>query len=467
MNRILTYLLALTLSVFWGWLGSTHLQAQSSLGVEWTLPSNIDVMEDELNILLLHNVQFVIITEPISLEQRDKLAQANLSFWLKQEFTFYTESDLLSNAQSFTNELNTQIARYDSLSIFKGIIAFQQSAFEDVETREQFASLTAPALFKNGNHYIRLASELDTVYTYLPLQKADEKSIHQYVDQLAVETHPIVVPFNWLQSVTVAFPDFSNSLAANSNIQVSEIPLPFVPSETPTLHWSIIVLLLLWISVAVNAKLNPMYLATIPRFFLSNRFFVDDVMSYRERSSISGFFLLIQHALAGGLVVYTLSKVFISSYGIEALYHHLPYLGIMGKNYFSLFVVSSFIVFVVELIALVWLYAPNSSMNHFNQVLNLFTWIFHVDFLIVTIMLTLLLAGNASTSILILGITYLFIWFMSFNLTALNGSKRLGMKRNSYLIKTIGLHTLVSGGLLALLLIYNDWMEIIELVVQL
>ncbi|MEP5835641.1 MAG: hypothetical protein ABJ383_16575, partial [Balneola sp.] len=218
--------------------------------------------------------------------------------------------------------------------------------------------------------------------------------------------------------------------------------------------------------LAVNVATNPTYLETIPRYFTAHRFYVGDIMSYRERSSASAVFLLFQHAIFGGLVVYILSKIFISDTGLEALYHHIPYIAVMGKNYFSLFVLSSVLVLIVELIALIWLYVPNKEMTHFNQGLNLFTSIFHLDFIIVTAIVTGYFGDWNTTLISFLALSYLLIWFSSFNITAFDASKRLGMHRNSYLFKTIGLHTLVSGALVVLLVVFNEWWDILKLAVS-
>jgi hypothetical protein len=125
------------------------------------------------------------------------------------------------------------------------------------------------------------------------------------------------------------------------------------------------------------------------------------------------------------------------------------------------------VVLVVEMIALFWLYFPNKEMSHFNQALNLFTWIFHLDFILVTLLVTVYFSGwSASFLAGILAITYVLIWFSSFNITALDASKRLGMHRNAYLFKTIGLHTLISGASVAILLFFNGWWDVLRLAVS-
>jgi hypothetical protein len=91
---------------------------------------------------------------------------------------------------------------------------------------------------------------------------------------------------------------------------------------------------------------------------------------------------------------------------------------------------------------------------------------FHLDFVFGTLIVTAYFADLSVTLIIILVIMYLLIWFSSFNITALGASKRLGQSRNSYLFKTIGLHTIVSGLILGLLISFDGWLELLKLVVS-
>ena len=102
-------------------------------------------------------------------------------------------------------------------------------------------------------------------------------------------------------------------------------------------------------------------------------------------------------------------------------------------------------------------------MTHFSQALNLYTWIFHTDFILVSIMLILLLSGGSSTIIIILGTLFVINWLMGFLITSLNSSKYLVQKRASYILSTFGLHALVNIAFLVFILSNDYLMDVLEL----
>lgn len=455
-----TYLLRWILCALFTFSSLNTVFAQHSVGIDWDAPKNLIEFEQELSFYKQHNISFLIVGSSLTDEKIALIDKIQIPYLIRLDNKFLTKNEFTADSVSLVKSIQQQAARYDSSSAFKGVIAFSHSYTPDVFNIEKVSmyKIQADSLkaFRGDNDL------LDTAF-FLDPKNDSPSSIHTFKQKLA--TNPVlIVDSNWLATVFDEFPGFKRSFLAEGGINPDIIPLPKAPGERPLVHWSILVLVILWASLAVNVATNPTYLETIPRYFTSHRFFVDDIMSYRERSSASAIFLLFQHTLFGGLVTYILAKIFISSIGLEALYVHLPYLGIMGQNYFSLFVLSSVLILAVELIAVLWIYFPNKEMTHFNQALNLYTWIFHLDFILVTLIITAYFAEWSSTLIVVLSVSYLLIWFSSFNITAFDASKRLGMSRNFYLFKTIAFHSVVSGLLVALLIIFDGWWDLMGLV---
>lgn len=441
---------------------SADSRAQNSIGVDWNTPEELSEFENDLEFFKAHNVSFIILNSIPDAQKALALKTEGIPYLLRLNNRFITNRRFKADSASLVNGINKIRMDYDSSYAFAGVIGFSDS---DIQL---FSSNTGTDFYFEKNDSLKYPGSsglfAGSAVFFKPVGDGDA-SIHDFKNKLIDHTR-LIVTSSWLKSVTNSYPDFGQALRSDINLNPELIPLPDFEQRAPIVHWSIVVLLLLWISLAVNIATNPTYLEIIPRYFTAHRFFVDDIMSYRERSSKSAVFLLFQHAVFGGLTAYIIAKIFISDTGLEALYYHLPYIAILGKNYFSLFVLVSVIVFLVELIALVWLYVPNKEMTHFNQALNLFTWMFHLDFILVTAIVTAFFAGLNSYLISSLAVLYVLIWFSSFNITALAASSRLGMTRNSYLIKTIGLHTLVSGFIVALLFIYDGWLDLLELVVS-
>lgn len=456
-----TYLLRFLVSSLFVLLLSRGAKAQSSIAVDWEQPENLEEFRNDLQFFNEINASFLILSGPISTSRINDLNEFNIPYLIRTNNRFITQAKFKADSSSFIDQIET-ITALGPPELMKGVILFTDSNVKPFHVNTSF-DVYFEKNQKLENGLSKTSSSPSPVY--FQAVKNNVISIHNFKSKL--EKHSIIiVDSEWLKSTSDQFPGFKDALTYTSKLNPELILLPEIPNQLPTIHWSILVLLLLWISLAVNVATNPTYLETIPRYFTAHRFYVDDIMSYRERSSASAVFLLFQHAIFGGLVVYILSKIFISDTGLEALYHHIPYIAVMGKNYFSLFVLSSVLVLIVELIALIWLYVPNKEMTHFNQGLNLFTSIFHLDFIIVTAIVTGYFGNWNTTLISFLALSYLLIWFSSFNITAFDASKRLGMHRNSYLFKTIGLHTLVSCALVVLLAVFNEWWDILKLTVS-
>ncbi len=437
--------------------------AQKKVAVNWEKPADSEAFNRDLDFFGNHNVSYLFVSHPLTADEIAALDSAGIPFFVKLDHKFVTENDFINNSDQYLKSVNDAKALYGSSSAFNGIVAFSNSIIsQDVLMidDEDFLEIKDQKIHSVTIHPTSL-------FTFFEPQGSLEQSLSDFKNQLSENDLSVIIDDEWLQRILLEFTYLDPVLTSENGINPEEIAIPALPAQFPSIHWSILVLILLWISLAVNVATNPTYLETIPRYFTAHRFYVDDIMSYRERSSGSAVFLMFQHAIFGGLVSYILAKMFISDIGLEALYYHLPYLAVMGENYFSLFVLTSVLVLIVELIALIWLYAPNKEMTHFNQGLNLFTSIFHLDFILITLMITVYFSEwNSSFLVGILAITYVLIWFSSFNITAFDASKRLGLHRNSYLFKTIGLHTLVSGALVMLLILFNEWWDVLELAVS-
>ena len=455
-----TYLLRWVLFVFFLMFGHSLSYAQKKVAVDWEKPADSEAFNSELDFFSNHNVSYLFVSHPLTADEIASLDSAGIFFFVKLDHKFITENEFINNSDQYLKSVNNAKAYYDSSSAFNGIVAFSQS----VIALNVFPN--AGILEIKGNTVYSVNTEPQPLFSVFETSDSYAESLSRLKEQLINSELNLLLDGEWYISVLAQNADLKSTFEGTSGMDPSTIAVHDIPDQTPLIHWSVLVLVLLWISLAVNVASNPTYLETIPRYFTAHRFYVDDIMSYRERSSASAVFLLFQHAIFGGLVVYILSKIFISDTGLEALYHHIPYIAVMGKNYFSLFVLSSVLVLIVELIALIWLYVPNKEMTHFNQGLNLFTSIFHLDFIIVTAIVTGYFGDWNTTLISFLALSYLLIWFSSFNITAFDASKRLGMHRNSYLFKTIGLHTLVSCALVVLLVVFNEWWDILKLAVS-
>jgi hypothetical protein len=173
--------------------------------------------------------------------------------------------------------------------------------------------------------------------------------------------------------------------------------------------------------------------------------------------------LTIQHAFFTGLIVYLLVVTFISQKGLEAFYFHLPEIGIFGNTYFSLFVTVVLITLLITYLGQLWLYIPSTSFKYFSQVLNLYSWVFHIDFLIVSVSLILAINKSSPILIIVLSCLHLIIWTMGFIATAYESSKYMMTNKIKYLLSTLGLFLLLAGLLISLFVLNDHPLEVLKL----
>ncbi len=451
---------------------STFLQAQTLLGVNWQPEVNKQIVADRVKSFSNSNVDLVIVPYPVADFVIESLEDAGIPFVVNSGFEFYTISHLDEQAAKVSSFVRNLHNDYASFQHFSGIILFNNSQSYRKQFQEIELSIVSNSGLADSLHFYNILNEelieitsKQAIGTFAPFHKADEQAIHDFSNSIGTSHKYLFVSGNWLQQSFINFEHFQSALYNAESLEQAAIPLPLLPEETSPFHWYIFLLILLWLSLGANILINTTYKDTISRYFLSRRFFVDDILHYRERSSLSGFFLFIQHALFSGLVAYFMARVYISEEGIRALFEFAPYIAIFGSNYFSIFFITTLLIILLQIIALLWLYLPNPKLAHFNQALNIYTWIFHVDFILITALTVLFVADAPHFVMVAIAIVFVLIWFNSFNISALDTSKTLGDARNGYLIKTIGLHTILVMTGLVLLLIYNDWIEIFDLII--
>ncbi len=467
------YLLSVALWSLGFLLIPSSIQAQTKLGVVWHPENSQNKISNQLSTFTNYSVGLIILNHPVTDNVLLELENASIPYLINSGFEFYTTTHFVENKLIVLEKVKTIHQRYSSSPTFSGLVLFNNSQ----NYRDKFLTLELDLILESGlkdslKFYQIFNDELLQLNSELPLaqvlktESIDKTSIHQFVRGIQTSKDLLIVNDTWLFGISSQFPSFSDAISNASDLTSAQIPLPVLEDSSTPFRWAILLILLLWVSLAMNIMLNTTYQSTILRYFVAHRFFVDDILSYRQRSSVSAVYLLFQHALFGGLVTYFLAKVYLSETGLDALYYLVPLLTIAGHSYFSLFFISVIIILLIELIAILWIYIPNPGLVHFNQAMNIYTWIFHLDFIVVTIMGVLFIAQAPYYYLLFLGITYLVIWYASFNISVIGTSKRLSLARGRYLIKTIVLHTLLSVLAVVFLFVYNYWMEIIDLVIK-
>jgi hypothetical protein len=468
-------------------LALTHYaQAQETagpaLGVYWDPPSSPTEIRQELQEFRELGIRFIETDRSFNGSVIDSASAYGFDILIRSDKEFLISSVVASSRNELLSEYQALKATYSQYPRVRGIGLYSHSESFDtdfIETfqfiTEQLRDSTSPDFYEITTGAFNAVDFGITEYRYgdIPSNSGSILFTADYsregfvaVDRLFKENIGLLIfDASWLLEAVDDYPPFEQSLREYADTGEWVFPLPEVSETATSFNWLVLIFILIWISVAVHIRTVATYSSLVMRYFTGHRFFVDDIMRYRERSAASGIFLFFQHAAFTGLVAAIFGEMFISDTGIRALFHYLPQFAITGQNHFSIFLGGFLIACLVQVVGLAWLYFPSKSMNHFSQVITLYTWIFHLDFIIVSIMLVTYLTGGSSTFILILSALFILIWLTSFLLTSLDSSKYLMQKRLSYILYTFGLHALVNVAVLILILMSPVILDVIELVV--
>ncbi|MEX0723661.1 MAG: hypothetical protein WD053_07280 [Gracilimonas sp.] len=474
-----TYLFGIILLLFSAGV-SQNTFAQPSLGVVWDTPTDTATAKEQLHLFSELGVTHLEIDHSLSDPMLSVLANTDLTILVRSDNYYLTLSKLQENREQLTQEYIALAEQFRSILNVGGLGLLSHSQTQHSSFSEVFEPvLDTLSAYSNKSLYYYHRDEwfsfnnpvqpFGTLYSDQDYRESDLSDFHSVMQSFTAgdANRLLFVHSEWLLDATEQYPELSNSLIEYRDNQTWELPLPDGQAQSSPSNWMVFILLVLWVALALQVKYLPYVRPMILRYFLAHRFFVDDILHYRERYFTSGILMMVKHAIFGGLTTYIVAQILFSEFGVAAFYHHLPWIAITGTNYFSFFFFGLILVLLTQLIALLWLHLPAKNLEHFSQTINLYSGIFYLDYLIITLMTTLFTAGIGTTLNLILASIYVIIWFGAFNLAAFDASKNMGSNRTIYLLLTIGLHTTLSIAIVLFVLLNTEIFEILDLAISL
>mgnify|MGYP003116097399 CR=1 FL=1 len=464
-----TYLLVLIL--FFGIFGlSGSLWAQPYMGLVIDEQSDTELLTQKLDSLDGLGIRYIELNADLA--TRDlmlTLSGHNISVLIRSEQQYLITSTLKENRQDIQASLQELTQQFTSYPNIGGIGLYSNSMSFD----ENFTSAFTPILnqisgqsettfyYMNSREWFTFQRPTDPFAIYFDDSDHTINSI-QHFDSLFQQTainDPSLIVFldiEWFSTTLGAYPQFSHSLTEFNKTGKWLLPLPDPEQPSGSTNFLVVLLILLWAGLAIQMRYLPYIRPMIIRYFLAHRFFADDIIHYRERLATGSILMLIAHAIFGGMTAYVAAKLLINEMGLQAFFNHFPYLAVAGSNYISLFLTATIVILLTELVALLWLHLPAKNLAHFSQTLNLYAGLTYLDFVLVTIIVTLYLTNTWPLLTISLAVVFVLIWFASFIISAFDASKAMGADRFMYLMITIGLHSLVFIGLL-IFLFSNDY----------
>ncbi|MDZ7720931.1 MAG: hypothetical protein U5K72_19080 [Balneolaceae bacterium] len=329
---------------------------------------------------------------------------------------------------------------------------YYQSAFSEPEFPVQQVDFFASRVRVQPDSLITASS---TVILFEPENDpvASLQTLETIFKQTATQPESLVIiPADWFLSRVESQASFSTIISSYLDGESVHFPMPEPSPDSPAPNWPIILLLLIWASYLLHYKYQPMYKATLPRYFFYHSFFIHDVQQHRIRNTTPGVIVLLQHTLITGFFFYLLSDSFISNMGLESLSYHYPALFYSGFEKVSIFVIGLLIAFISHILSVAWLYLPNKKLEQLNQVINLYSWPFHINLIVVTFAVYFIQIEAAQSWTIATAILYFFFWFAGFIFAAADSARFLQKYRVLNLFLTVGLYFLLITAIIVLAL---------------
>jgi hypothetical protein len=322
--------------------------------------------------------------------EKENMMQEVLSLY-REVNNSYTGNIAALSLFSYPNENDAQF--------FAAASAFADTLSRHISTPLYYnSSKIAPELLPNNfdftsglissNSNLGTLDNLQAVHFRPSENKREDFRVLEYLlNQTVRQSSSItILPAGWLLEKLTNVEGFDRILQSHMRGNVVELPLPDSEADTPPVNWSVVLLVLIWISFLIHYKNQPGYSAILMRYFTGHSFFVADVMEHRLRSSAPGFIILFQHSLLSGLALYIMSDTYFRDLGLDALTTYFPGLIFDGMEYVSLFLIGTIIALLSHLVSVFWIYILNKQTSHISQVLNLYSWPLHVNLIFVTLL---------------------------------------------------------------------------------
>ncbi|MTI88333.1 MAG: hypothetical protein FH748_10225 [Balneolaceae bacterium] len=447
-------------------------------GVIWEVPQTTAEVNAQINRFQELGIKYIELRHPVETELIEQLSAYDFQIYIRSSQQYLSLTDLDERRTQLADFYSDFIARYATfpkvtkIGIFSNSITSDNHLIQSVDVllNDLAISFNTDTYYYQNNRWWDFEEPGRAFAIFFPdadneYQPTDLSRLNHLFDSLTEsgDASLVFMESSWLLSALENYPELAHSLAYLHQNGDWLLPLPQHQQRSPQTSWTVFFLLAMWIILAVHLWLVPSYRNFINRYFGAHAFWVEDILQFRERSSVSGFILVLQHALFGGMVFYLMVRTFMGPVGVDAFFYHYPLLGITGASYLTFFILGSAIIFLSQLIALAWIYFTTDILHHPSQVLNIYTGVFHLDFVIVTLMVVAFIGSLPWYLIFTCGILYALIWYLAFNVATFDVSQNMIQKRGSYLFYTIGLHFIISVAALMLILVYTDIAEVLKL----
>jgi hypothetical protein len=385
-------------------------------------------------------------------EYRARIGEAVAAFGL-----FIYPDDTSINSRNLLDQYATSFQGVENGEL----LIYYRSAFSDLQNYPESFSFRSTHIETGNNDHlptqvIHFIPPDDHIGSLRELKSVLELSLNR--DQSIV-----MLPYSWLLKKLNEFELLGDALIAFTGNQALLFAEPDVRDSPLSPNWAVIIFIILLGTYIAHYHSSALYQRSLLRYFTMHKFFLDDVMEYRIRTSISATVLFSQHILITGLFVYILADTFLSPLGTDALYHHFPVINIFGSGSLGIALFGFFLAASLQFISVAWLHLINNQ-SRLSQAMTLYCWPLQINFPILLLILAVYQAGGAESWTVLFSLLFVTVCVMSFIIASLDIAVYLTKYRILYIIFTIGLFVAILILIITLLFLYHPVSEPIKFI---
>lgn len=476
---------------------SSNGLAQRSFGVVWEVPSEPEVIRQQLREFKELGITYIEVNEPITPTNWQIISGYEFNIFARLPIYFPVAQSFTENNSAKKNALKQLIGEYATQRSIKAIGLFSYGHTSNPAFRDTLSTVIEEvrSVYSGPLYYHSAKPEPDVVQDYFSFKiqrisnatfshnsttggffyQPDEpnrwklKQLKTFLNNTATQADiPIFFEASWLKSMLQQHPGFGNTLRLYATTQNPVFALPNQQGEQFYGHNSVIAALIIaWFIFALTYYISPVYRKALVRYFTGHTFYIDDVLKRHVRTFLPGISLFIQHALAGGIVMYCFFYTGFSSLGAETLFYHFPFLSFFNAGANSILILGFTVTLAIEIICIIWLWLALPSINYLYQVFNLYPWSLQINVPLATITLVLFLTGMHWFFIFSTAAIFLLIFIASFFITSMDGVRYANAAKFKYLAASAGLYTVVILGVIIWISLSDKLINIIDLAASL
>lgn len=454
--------------------------AQRAVGVEWDVPNRQEEVANDLRLFVRLGISHLLINRALDDQKWRAIQGQELTVYGTLPIAFPIVQTFSRADSAFTakmRRLSNHFGRREEVKAI-GLVSFPGPS--DEPFRKALASfiqnLPGPARGK-PHYYITArtaAGPIDSLFDFKIVYGADSSAtarneagntLYRYkpdpaeplalrpVKQFLENTsgrpgQPVFFNGHLLKELVRAHPDFASIVRSYTSSRDPVFPLPEQPPGPAFNVDDIIVFLLLmaWILFGLTYNYNPVYRKSFRRYFTGHTFFIQDIMDRHIRTLFSGFSILLQHAIAGGIVFFCLFHITFSPLGHRALLTHYPALAAFGTAPWSLLLWGILFTLLAQLVCIAWLWAANSGITHLSQVINLYPWPLQLNLITSTFTAAFFFGGENETAIYLFSAIFMIIFVSTFPLTVFDTLPHENKRPRLFVAGTVGLYIILLFG---------------------